>query len=77
MALKRKKTYQSLVDKIDDTKLALESQLAAIENANINLETFQAMSDATTAMKNIHKGINVDKVTTSLFEFFYHSKCVY
>lgn len=54
MALKRKKAYEEQINKISGSRLTLETQVMAIENANVNLETMNAMAAGAAAMKSIH-----------------------
>lgn len=54
MALKRKKTYEANIEKINGARMTIETQMMAIENANVNLETMGAMRAGAEAMKNIH-----------------------
>ena len=54
MALKRKKAYEKEVDKIMGSRMTIETQVMAIENANVNLETMNAMKMGSDAMKQIH-----------------------
>jgi charged multivesicular body protein 4A/B len=54
MALKRKKAYENEVDKIMGSRMTIETQMMAIENANVNLETMNAMKLGADAMKHIH-----------------------
>ena len=73
MALKRKQIYQDQINKIMGSRMTLETQAMAIENANVNLETINAMKQAADAMKQIHGNLlfivnlrNVDKVDTTM-----------
>jgi len=68
MALKRKKAYQSQIEKISGAKLTLEQQVMAIEDANINLEAMGAMKMGAQAMKGIHGSLNIDKVDVTMDE---------
>jgi charged multivesicular body protein 4 len=54
MALKRKKAYEGQIEKIGGARMTLETQVMAIENANVNLEAMQAMKAGADAMKSIH-----------------------
>jgi charged multivesicular body protein 4 len=54
MALKKKKAYDVHIDKINGTRMTIETQVMAIENANVNLETMNALRGGAEAMKNIH-----------------------
>ena len=54
MALKRKKQYEGQIEKISGSRLTIETQVMAIENANVNLETMKAMRAGAEAMKGIH-----------------------
>ena len=53
-ALKRKKVYESNIEKINGARMTIETQMMAIESANVNLETMGAMRAGAEAMKNIH-----------------------
>ena len=68
MALKRKKQYESQIDRIANTRMTLETQVLAIENANVNLETLTAMKQGAEAMKTIHKGMTIEKVDKTMDE---------
>lgn len=59
MALKRKKAYESNIEKINGARMTIETQMMAIENANVNLETMGAMRAGAEAMKNIHGSMYV------------------
>ncbi len=67
-ALKRKKVLDNEATKISSQIDALEGQLRAIESANLNLETVNAMKQGAKAMKNIHGGLTVDKVDQTMDE---------
>lgn len=67
-ALKRKKTYESQLVKIQAQMDSLEQQLYSIESANLNLETMKAMKQGASAMRNIHKGMDIDKVDETMDE---------
>lgn len=66
--LKKKKLYESQLDKLQSQIDSLEQQLYSIENANLNLETLKAMKQGASAMKNIHKGLDLDKVDDTMDE---------
>ncbi|ORY46092.1 hypothetical protein BCR33DRAFT_160417 [Rhizoclosmatium globosum] len=66
MALKRKKIYQDQADKIMGSRMTLEQQMLAIESANVNLETMNAMKAGAEAMKSIHGSLNVEKVDETM-----------
>ncbi|CAK7893270.1 vacuolar-sorting protein Snf7p [[Candida] anglica] len=65
-ALKRKKGYESNLMKIENQIDSLETQLTAIEGANLNLETMKAMKQGASAMKQIHGEYDVDKVESTM-----------
>lgn len=67
-ALKRKKGYESNLIKIENQIDSLETQLTAIEGANLNLETMKAMKQGASAMKQIHGEYDVDKVEANMDE---------
>jgi hypothetical protein len=53
-ALRRKKAYESELDKLAGTRLTLETQVNTIESANLNAETMAAMKKGADALKVIH-----------------------
>ncbi|KAI8064621.1 Snf7 family [Gongronella butleri] len=66
MALKRKKTYETNIEKINGARMTIETQMMAIENANVNLETMGAMRAGAEAMKNIHGTMDINKVDATM-----------
>ena len=67
-ALRKKKQHENEVDKMEETKRTVEAQLFAIQNANMHHETLRAMQKGASAMKTIHKGMNIDKVDKTMDE---------
>lgn len=67
-ALRQKKRYEDQVDKLEEQKRTVEEQLFAIQTANMQFETIQAMKKGASAMKTIHKGMNIDKVDKTMDE---------
>ncbi|KAJ1972611.1 ESCRT-III subunit protein snf7 [Dimargaris xerosporica] len=65
-ALKRKKRLEGQIEKVAGARMTLEEQMSAIESANINLETMNAMRTGSEAMKSIHKDLNIDKVDATM-----------
>uniref|UniRef100_A0A7S2XMK9 Uncharacterized protein n=1 Tax=Attheya septentrionalis TaxID=420275 RepID=A0A7S2XMK9_9STRA len=61
-SLKRKKLYEQEIDKIQNVKMTLETQVMNIESASQNAETFKAMATGTQTMKNIRNDVGVEKV---------------
>jgi hypothetical protein len=47
--------------------MTLESEIYSIETANINKETLDAMKNASSAMKQIHGGLTIDKVDQTMY----------
>lgn len=66
MALKRKKMYEQQRENLRGARFNLESQVLAIENANVNKETIDAMRTGAAAMKSIHGELNIDKVENAM-----------
>uniref|UniRef100_A0A7S2I1T2 Uncharacterized protein n=1 Tax=Helicotheca tamesis TaxID=374047 RepID=A0A7S2I1T2_9STRA len=60
--LKRKKMYEAEVDKIQNVKMTLETQVMNLESAAQNAETFGAMKTGTDAMKKIRQDVGIEKV---------------
>ncbi|KZT62256.1 Snf7-domain-containing protein [Calocera cornea HHB12733] len=65
-ALKRKKNYEEEMLRIANTRLTLETQVNALESANINHETMIAMKRGSEALKVIHQGLTIDKVDATM-----------
>lgn len=66
MALKRKRAYEDQISKIMGSRMTLETQVMAIENANVNLETMNAMKAGADAMKQIHGSLYAAFVVHSI-----------
>ena len=60
--LKRKKVYENEIDKIENIKMTLETQVMNLESAAQNAATFQAMNAGKNAMANIRQDASIDKV---------------
>merc|ERR1712183_270087 len=61
-ALKKKKRYDKQLQQIDGTLTTIEQQREALEGANTNTAVLQTMKSAADALKNAHKGMDVDNV---------------
>ena len=60
--MKRKKLHEAELDKIQNVKMTLETQVMNLESAAQNAETFQAMAAGKSAMKNIRDNVGIEKV---------------
>ncbi|KAF7846426.1 hypothetical protein BT93_L4387 [Corymbia citriodora subsp. variegata] len=67
-ALRRKKMHEKTLDQTSAQIAQIEQQVYAIEAANINQETLNAMKNAGKAMKEIHGGMTIDKVDETMDE---------
>lgn len=65
-ALRQKKAYENELDRIAGTRMTLETQVNAIESANMNLETMTAMRRGADALRNIHGSLNIDRVDSTM-----------
>lgn len=65
-ALKKKKNFQTQLDKIYSQIESLETQLEAIESANLNLATMNAMKDGAKAMKQMHGDFDIQNVDQTM-----------
>ncbi|CAB9529928.1 sorting-associated protein 32 homolog [Seminavis robusta] len=61
-AMKRKKMYEQEVDKIQNVKMTLETQVINLESAAQNAATFDAMKSGTNTMKKIRNEVGIEKV---------------
>ncbi|CAK4081017.1 unnamed protein product [Aphanomyces euteiches] len=60
--LKRKKMYESEIEKLQGARMTLETQVMTLESTQVNMATFQAMRVGTQQMKAIHGQMNVESV---------------
>mmetsp|Transcript_840 Transcript_840/g.3494 ORF Transcript_840/g.3494 Transcript_840/m.3494 type:complete len:248 (-) Transcript_840:172-915(-) len=65
-ALKRKKLFEKDIEKIDGARFNLEQQIAALEGAAVNMEIFQGMRAAGTALSSARAGVDVDGVDDAM-----------
>ncbi|SHO79266.1 Similar to S.cerevisiae protein SNF7 (One of four subunits of the ESCRT-III complex) [Malassezia sympodialis ATCC 42132] len=65
-ALRQKKMYETELDRLAGSRMTLETQVNAIENANMNLETMRAMQRGSAALKQIHASMDIDKVDNTM-----------
>ncbi|GAA6004030.1 uncharacterized protein JCM10292_005845 [Rhodotorula paludigena] len=67
-ALRQKKLYEQELESIAGRKMTLTTQVNAIESANMNKETLEAMKQGAEVLKGIHGKLNVDKVDATMDE---------
>jgi charged multivesicular body protein 4A/B len=60
--MKRKKMYETEIDKIQNVKMTLETQVINLESAAQNAETFKAMEAGSKTMKKIRQDVGIEKV---------------
>ncbi|KAL1962489.1 hypothetical protein VTN77DRAFT_9610 [Rasamsonia byssochlamydoides] len=65
-ALRRKKVHEKNLESTQAQIAQLEQQIYAIEAANINQETLNAMKQAGNAMAQIHGKLTIDKVDETM-----------
>lgn len=58
--------YETELDRLAGSRMTLETQVNAIENANMNLETMRAMQRGSAALKQIHASMDIDKVDNTM-----------
>ena len=63
--MKRKKMYEQEIDKIQNVKMTLETQVINLESAAQNAETFKAMEAGSKTMKKIRTDVGIEKVDVS------------
>ena len=57
MCLKRKKTYESQIDKIAGARMTIDTQVSAIEGASLSMDAMNVMRMGAATMKDIHKNM--------------------
>jgi charged multivesicular body protein 4A/B len=60
--MKRKKMFEAEIDKIQNVKMTLETQVINLESAAQNAETFKAMEAGSKTMKKIRQDVGIEKV---------------
>ncbi|KAK4177691.1 putative vacuolar-sorting protein SNF7 [Triangularia setosa] len=73
-ALRRKKVFEGNLEQTMTHIGTLETQINAIESANINKETFEAMQRASDAMKTIHGKLTPGKVDEAMEKLQEHNQ---
>jgi len=66
--MKRKKMYEQEIDKIQNVKMTLETQVINLESAAQNAETFKAMEAGSKTMKKIRQDVGIEKVDDMMDE---------
>lgn len=66
--LKRKKMYENEIAKLQGARMTLESQIMSLEGAATNMEVFGAMKQGTSAIKAVHRDMDVDQVADTMDE---------
>ncbi|KAL7580752.1 hypothetical protein ACA910_001035 [Epithemia clementina (nom. ined.)] len=61
-AMKRKKLFEAEMDKIENVKMTLETQVINLESAAQNAETFKAMQAGSKTMKKIRTEVGLEEV---------------
>jgi charged multivesicular body protein 4A/B len=67
-AMKRKKMYEAEVDKIQNVKMTLETQVINLESAAQNAQTYKAMAAGSNTMKKIRQDVGIEKVDDMMDE---------
>lgn len=66
--MKRKKMYEAEIEKIENVKMTLETQVMNLESAAQNAETFKAMKSGTDAMKAVRQEVGIENVDDMMDE---------
>mmetsp|Transcript_2499 Transcript_2499/g.3391 ORF Transcript_2499/g.3391 Transcript_2499/m.3391 type:complete len:228 (-) Transcript_2499:95-778(-) len=61
-AMKRKKLYEAEMEKIQNVKMTLETQVINLESAAQNAQTYKAMQSGASTMKKIRNEVGLEKV---------------
>jgi len=68
MCLKRKKAYETQIEKMSGARMTIDTQLMAIEGANASLETMNVMKMGAQTMRAIHNNLTVEDVDNTMEE---------
>ncbi|KAI0787166.1 vacuolar-sorting protein SNF7 [Irpex lacteus] len=66
VALKSKKAKEIELERLQATRFQLEMQINTLESASFNAETMAAMKKASSALKDIHGKLTIDKVDATM-----------
>jgi charged multivesicular body protein 4 len=66
LCLKRRKTFQGQIEKLQGARMTLEQQLILIEDASVNREVMQAMREGADAIKEIQGGMTLEQVDDTM-----------
>ena len=66
--MKRKKLFEAEIEKIQNVKMTLETQVINLESAAQNAETFKAMAAGSNTMKKIRQDVGIEKVDEMMDE---------
>ena len=61
-AMKRKKIYEAEIDKIQNVRMTLETQVINLESAAQNAQTYQALSQGSKTMQKIRTDVGIEQV---------------
>jgi charged multivesicular body protein 4 len=64
--MKRKKIYEEDLDKLQNAKFTMETQIMKIESAMENKEMYEAMVAGSSTMKKLQDNLGVDEVDTAI-----------
>jgi len=65
-ALKKKKMFETQIEKLENTRLSLETQIITIENAHIAIQTASAFKKSAQALKNMTNNVNVKDIDNTM-----------
>eukprot|EP01102_Stenamoeba_stenopodia_P014518 TRINITY_DN482_c0_g1_i1.p1 TRINITY_DN482_c0_g1~~TRINITY_DN482_c0_g1_i1.p1 ORF type:complete len:222 (-),score=66.96 TRINITY_DN482_c0_g1_i1:91-756(-) len=68
LALKRKKLYEQQIEKIEGTRMTIETQVLAIEETSVNVEAMRAIREGASTMRNLHQSMTIDDVDNTMDE---------
>jgi len=66
LALKKKKAYEQQLNQLSGTRLTIETQIMAIENATITYASLNAISSGTTVLSQLNRNMDIDQVQDTL-----------
>jgi len=69
LSLKKSKLYEQNVASLEGTKLTMEYQIIAIENAITNYSVINALDEGNTVIRELNNGMDVDSAQNLLDDF--------
>lgn len=66
LALKKKKYYEKEIERLANTRFALEQQVLALEGASLNVETFKSLKSGAQTLSALHGKVDASSIEEAM-----------